>query len=417
MAGNGPGVVVLSTLFPNAAQPQAGVFIRERMFRVGQHLPLTVVAPVPWFPLQGLIRRWRPHFRPVVPRREEQGGVEVFHPRFLSFPGMLKRLDGLFMAVGSLATLWRLRRQGRLDVLDAHFGYPDGYAATLVGSWLGVPVAITLRGTEPRHAATPGLRSRLVAALRRARRIFAVSASLKVLAVDLGIAEGKVRVVGNGVDTAKFHPVPSAEARSRLGLPADAPVLVTVGGLTERKGFHRVIELLPSLRQLLPGLRYLVVGGASAEGDWGPRLREQVRDLGLDGVVHFLGPVAPEDLKWVLGAADVFVLATRNEGWANVILEAMACGLPVVTTDVGGNREVVCRPELGTVVPFGEPDALERALADALSRAWQPSNLLEYARRNEWEGRAAELVAELTALGRQGRPVAPGAGAGGTKSA
>lgn len=416
MAGGGPGVVVLSTLFPNAAQPQAGVFIRERMFRVGRHLPLAVVAPVPWFPLQGLVRRWRPHFRPEVPRREEQGGVEVFHPRFFSFPGMLKRLDGLFLALGSLATLWRLRRQGRLDVLDAHFGYPDGYAATLIGRWLGVPVAITLRGTEPRHAATPGLRPRLLTALRRARRVFAVSASLKALAVDLGIAESKVRVVGNGVDTAKFHPVPRAEARSRLGLPADTAVLVTVGGLTERKGFHRVIELLPSLRQLLPGLRYLVVGGASAEGDWGQRLREQTRDLGLDDAVHFLGPVAPEDLKWVLGAADVFVLATRNEGWANVILEAMACGLPVVTTDVGGNREVVCRAELGAVVPFGEPDILKRALVEALNHAWRRSSLLEYARDNEWEGRVAELVAEFTALGRQGQAAA-GAGAAGAERA
>jgi glycosyltransferase involved in cell wall biosynthesis len=416
MRGSVPAVVVFSTLFPNAIQPQAGVFIRERMFRVGQHLPLVVVAPVPWFPFQGLLRRWRPNFRPAIPQFEVQSGIEVLHPRFLSFPGVFKRLDGFFLAVGGLATLWQLRREGRLDVLDSHFGYPDGYAATLVGRWLSVPVAITLRGTEGRHATSPALRSKLVAALKRARRIFAVSTSLKALAVDLGIPEDKVRVVGNGVDTVKFHPVPRSEARSRIGLPTDAPVLVTVGGLTERKGFHRVIELLPRLRQILPGLRYLVVGGPSAEGDWGPRLQEQVRELGLQEAVLFLGPVAPEELKWVLSAADVFVLATRNEGWANVILEAMACGLPVVATDVGGNREVVSRSELGLVVPFGAPDALQQALVFALSRTWMPQCLLDYAKDNEWEDRVAELVAEFITLGRDGRH-APAADAGGAERA
>ena len=144
---NGPSIVVFSTLFPNTAQPHAGLFIRERMFRVGESLPLTVVSPVPWFPFQSLLRLWRPHFRPAVPRCEVQRGVEVLHPRFLSVPGVLKKLDGLFLAIASFRTMWRLRREGRLDIIDAHFGYPDGYAATLLGRWVDCPVTITLRGT------------------------------------------------------------------------------------------------------------------------------------------------------------------------------------------------------------------------------------------------------------------------------
>lgn len=406
----GPRLVVFSTLFPSPAQPQAGVFIRERMFRVGEHLPLAVVAPVPWFPLQGVLRRWRPHFRPDSPRWEIQNGFEVFRPRFLSIPGIFKRLDGFFLALGSLPVLRRLRRAGRLEVLDAHFGYPDGYAATFLGGWLGVPVTVTLRGTEVRHAATPSLRPRLVAALQRARRVFVVSSSLKSLATDLGIAPAKVRVVGNGVDSGVFHSVPRGEARDRLGLPKDGPVLVTVGGLTERKGFHRVIELLPALVKHFPGLRYLVVGGASAEGDWGPRLRARVQELGLEDRVQFLGPVAQAELKWVLGAADVFVLATRNEGWANVLLEAMACGLPVVTTDVGGNREVVCRPELGSVVPFDEPESLAAALIHALEAAWSAEALTAYALANDWNLRVADLLSEFRALAPDAQTMKPDQG-------
>lgn len=410
MSAHAPAIVVFSALFPSPAQPQAGVFIRERMFRVARVLPLTVVAPVPWFPLQSIIRWWRPHFRPDVPRREMQAGIEVLRPRFLSVPGIFKRWDGIFLALGSFATLWRLKRRGRLDIVDAHFAYPDGYAATLAGGWLGVPVTITLRGTETRHVRTPGLRERVRKALDAAARVFAVSQSLKDIAVSTGATAAKIVVVGNGVDTARFEPVSRHEARAALGLPQDARVLISVGGLVERKGFHRVIECLPALRARISGLHYLIVGGPSVEGDWTGRLRNQVAELGLSDCVHFLGNVPPDQLKGPLSAADVFVLATSNEGWANVFLEAMACGLPVVTTDVGGNAEVVSRPEIGIIVPFGDRDALAKAIEHALGRPWDRQAILDYARANAWDARIAVLVQEFERLA--GARVSAGAAPG-----
>jgi glycosyltransferase involved in cell wall biosynthesis len=108
--------------------------------------------------------------------------------------------------------------------------------------------------------------------------------------------------------------------------------------------------------------------------------------------VHFLGALPPDELKWPLSASDVFVLATRNEGWANVFLEAMACGLPVVTTDVGGNAEVVCGDALGTLVPFGDETALQQALDGALDKAWDRGAILDYARANQWDRRVAQLL-------------------------
>lgn len=382
----------------------AGLFIRERMFRVGAQLPLSVVAPTAWFPLQGLLRRWRPGFRPGAPRHERQKGIDVWYPRFLSVPGALKGLDGWLMALGALPRLWRLKRAGRLDLIDAHFAYPDGYAATLLGGWLGVPVTITLRGTEQRQARDPALAPRLRRALQRASQVLAVSDSLRQVALSLGIAQERVRVVGNGVDLQKFHPIPRSEARQSLGLPAGVPVLVSVGGLVERKGFHRVIELLPALRARFPGLVYLVVGGASPEGDMGDQLRQQVVALGLEDAVHFLGPLAPEQLRVPLSAANAFVLATRNEGWANVFLEAMACGLPVVTTDVGGNAQVVCSPDLGMIVPFGDGQRLDMAITDALTRPWDARAIRAYAEANTWDRRVDELTATFRALHAQSGP-------------
>jgi len=397
-AVDGPNVVVLSTLYPNGRQPGAGLFIRERMARVGRRMPLTVVAPSPWFPLQSMVRRFKPGFRPGAPAVEQQQATTVWFPRWFSVPGVFKRWDGWLMALGAWPRLRALQQAGRLDLIDAHFGYPDGFAATRLGRWLGVPVTITLRGTEMRHANDPALRPLLTRALQDADRVFAVSESLRQVAIGLGVAPEKVRVVGNGVDLARFQPSDRTAARATLGLPAGAPVFVSVGGLCERKGFHRVIELLPRLRGQGLDAHLLVVGGPSPEGDWTERLQAQVRELGLTDRVHFTGPVPPDRLAGVLSAADVFVLATRNEGWANVFLEAMACGLPVVTTAVGGNAEVVCRPELGTVVPFGEPEALAAAMLAAARHPWDREQIRVHAQANTWDRRVEVLEAELRAL-------------------
>ena len=401
MKADSPRLLVYSSLFPSGAQPGAGLFIRERLFRVGRQLPIVVVSPKPWFPGQSLIRRFRPGYRPMPARREIQEGVEVHYPRFFALPGMLRQWDGFFMALGSWRAVWRLKREFGVNLIDAHFAYPDGYAAGLLGRWLDLPVTLTLRGTELPHSRNPRLRPLLVKALRGTRRVFAVSDSLRQLALRLGAAPGDSRVVGNGVDAEKFQPRARGAARRRLGLPEHAQVLISVGALVERKGFHRVLEILPRLARRYPDLHYLIVGGASPEGDREAELRAQAAALGVAERVHFLGVLPPEELAWPLSAADVFVLATGNEGWANVFLEAMACGLPVVTTDVGGNREVVNRDELGMVVPFGDAGALAHALERALAKTWDKTAIRAHAQANSWDRRVEYLVNEFQAVHRE----------------
>lgn len=388
-----PALLVFSSLFPSEARPAAGVFVRERMFRVARELPLAVVSPQAWFPGQSLIRRVSAGYRLAGARYERMQGIEVFRPRALCLPGVGRQWDARAMALAALPVARRLRRAGRLDILDAHFAYPDGCAAALLARMLGVPYTITLRGTEPRHLSQPALRVQMLRALAGAARVFTVSNSLREVGISAGIDPGRFTVVGNGVDAEVFRPVPRAEARAALGIPADAKVLITVGALVERKGFHRVIALLPRLRERHPGLIYLVVGGASPEGDWTTRLQRQVAELGLGDCVRFLGPRAPAELCVPLSAADVFTLPSSNEGWANVILEAMACGLPVVASDVGGNTEVVADAVLGDIYPFGDDAALYASLERALARHWDREAIVMYARRNSWDSRVTQLLA------------------------
>lgn len=390
-----PIVAVLSSLFPTPDNPIAGVFVRERMFRVARRLPLTVYAPRPWSPVDGLLRRWRPGFRVPAPQSVEDEGVPVHYPRFLSAPAVLKRWDGAAMARSLLRPLRRLQRDSGLDLIDAHFGYPDGYAAVLLGERLGVPVTVTFRGTEARLAREPWARRRLQATVRGAARVFTVSESLRALAIGLGAEEARTEVMANGVDTLRFRPRDRLAARRRLGLEGSDQVLVTVGGLCERKGQHRVIELLPDLG---PRVRYLLVGGASGEGDERGRLQRLAARLGVTDRVHFLGSRPPDELPDLYSAADVSVLASSNEGWANVLLESLACGVPVVATDVGGNREVIAGERLGRVVPLGDPRALREAIRQALATRWDSSALRRHALQHDWEDRADVLALALQRL-------------------
>ncbi|OAI06424.1 glycosyl transferase family 1 [Methylomonas methanica] len=398
MADNSPRLIVFSSLYPSRVRPNAGVFIRERMSKVARHCPLVVISPVPWFPLQSLIQCFKPGYRPQPDIYEDQDGISVYFPRFLSIPGIGRSWDGFFMAVCSLVICYRLKKRFAFNLIDAHFAYPDGYAATLLGKWFKVPVTITLRGTEVPLSKIPSRSQRLLKALNDAARVFSVSDSLKQHVVNLGADAEKIRVVGNGIDTAKFFPIDKKQARQHWQIPEDMQVLISVGGLVDRKGFHRVIQILPGLIEKYPRLLYLIVGGASPEGNIRSRLEQQVEKLDLGHHVRFLGAMPAEQLHGPLSAADIFVLATANEGWANVFLEAMACGLPVISTEVGGNREVVADETLGTIVPFGDADALLLALDNALQRQWDRQAIINYAADNSWGKRVDILLAEFKKL-------------------
>jgi glycosyltransferase involved in cell wall biosynthesis len=393
-----PRLVVFCSLYPSRIRPNAGIFIRERMGRVAQHCPLVVVSPVPWFPLQSLIRFFKPDYRPQPDSYESQNGTHVYFPRFFSVPGTCRSLDGFFMAVGSFLIFSKLKKEFGFNLIDGHFAYPDGYAATLLGLWFKVPVTITLRGTEVPLAKEPARCKLMLKALKRSGRVFSVSESLRSHMVALGADPDKIQVVGNGVDTRKFFPLDKTEARKKLDIHNQAQVLISVGGLVDRKGFHRVIDILPGLLEKHPRLLYLIVGGASPEGNIRERLEQQVCSLGLTSHVRFLGSMDSNDLHVPLSSADVFVLATSNEGWANVFLEAMACGLPVVTTDVGGNREVVCDDYLGFIVPFGSSNVLSAAVDAALIKKWDCQKILDYAAGNGWDRRVTVLLSEFNRL-------------------
>lgn len=389
-------ILVLSSVFPNASQPTLGVFVGARVERMARHAEVAVVAPVAWFPFNRLLRG---RARSEVPALERQGALSVHHPRFLSVPGILKCLDGLLYFLSIVLYVRRLRRSFEFDIIDAHFTYPDGMAACLLAKVFRCPVSVTLRGTLVPLSRYRLRRPQLAWTLRRADRILSVSDSLRDLAMELGAPVERIRVIPNGVDTATFGAISRAGAREALGLPPARPVLISVGTLTLRKGQQRVLAVLPEVLRHCPDLLYVVVGGASSEGDTGPLLRRTIDDLGLADHVRLAGPQPPEEVARWLAASDVFCLATSNEGRPNAVIEALACGVPVVTTRVGGNAELIEEGRNGFLVPLEDAAALSGALVRAFRAGWDHTAIAAPWKARSWDRTAAAVLHEFASVG------------------
>lgn len=391
-----PRVLVLSSVFPNPRQPAFGVFVRERVRRVARRCEVQVVAPVPWFPMNRLIRgdRWS-----GIPALETLPGLPpIHHPRFLCIPRHLKQLDGVLYAASLLPFLICLRQRFPFDVIDAQFDYPDGVGGVILAKLLRCPVTVTLRGSIVRLAGYSLHRPQLRWALRAANRVISVSRSLKDTAMGIGVPGEHIRVISNGVDTERFFPMSRVSMREALGLPLDRRIILSIGGLNEGKGHHHVIEILPALLTHHPDLLYVIVGGGQPGNTYRPVLERMIRERHLESYVVLAGERSHDEIPHWMGAADIFCLATRSEGWANVLLEALACGRPVVSTRVGGNAEIVTGEHLGLLAPYGDGSALERSLLDALRRRWEPETLAAHARRHSWDATADQVLEELSQL-------------------
>ena len=384
-------VLTLSTLFPNAAQPTLGVFVERQTLGLAAHpeVALEVAAPVglPAWPLS-----LHPHYRPLsrLPLEEQWKGLPMHRPRYRVWPLVGARRAANALADALLPALRQLRARFPFDVIDAEYFWPDGPAAMRLAAALGVPFSVKARGSDILHwARRPGIGEQIVDAGRRAAGLLAVSAALRDEMIALGLPADHIRIHHTGVDVDRFRPVDRAGARAELGV--SGPLLVTAGGLIPRKGQRFAIEALA----LLPEATLLIVG----DGPDGPALRRLARSLGVAGRVRFLGPQPHEALPRLLAAADVAVQPSSAEGLANVWVEALACGTPLVTTDVGGARDVVDRAEAGRLVPR-EPDAIAAAVRELLASPPPPDAVRRAAGKFSWDCNRDELFAHLSSIAR-----------------
>jgi teichuronic acid biosynthesis glycosyltransferase TuaC len=292
------------------------------------------------------------------------------------------------MALSTKRLIARLVDDFRPTLMDAHFAYPDGFAANLLAKRFGLPCVVTLRGSKDSFLFGTSREKHLLSTLNNVDGVIAVSDELcQNVAVRAGVAQEKVSTIGNGVDLARFTIEDKQASRNRLNVPLDAKVLIAVGNLVGLKGHQRLVRLMKRLQKSVPNLLLLIVGGAVPGDNTANELADLIKRDGLEKSVLLCGKVDQAELRWHYSAADLFVSATGYEGWANVLLEAMACGLPIVTTDVGGNSQVVSSPQLGKLVPFWDEELALSAIETSLRQVWQQDAIIAYAKSNQWDDR------------------------------
>jgi glycosyltransferase involved in cell wall biosynthesis len=350
--------------------------------------------------------RARPTTFPMMPMR----GLRL-DPRYL-------RAVGLGVLVRYGVQLRRARAESRRELLGRlvwyrrficavrprliHAQHPlercSAVRAVLDMERLRLPIVVTAHSLFGEHP--DALIHQVMAPnLRAADRVIAVSPHVAEQAVSLGVEPARVRVIRSGVDTERFRPGDRRQARSRLDVEAYTPLVLFVGNLEPRKQLDVLLHAMVQVRRAVPDAQLAIVGSGAAAGldDQTRRLRRLACELDLEAAVRFTGSVDADTLVRWYAAADVFALPSSSEAQGIVALEAMACGVPVVASAVGGLLGTIDDGHDGYLVPAGDANALADRLVAVLANRPAQLTLGRAARRKveqefSWSSRVAATI-------------------------
>jgi glycosyltransferase involved in cell wall biosynthesis len=380
--------LVLSTLYPNPVTPRFGTFVARSLEALAKRgdWRVTVVNPIGLPPLA--LGRYRPLAE--LPEVSEEGGITVHRPRFTLVPRIGARRNAGAIARAVLPLARRLHAEHPIDVVDAQFFFPDGPAAAALAAALGLPLSIKARGSDITFWGRQDFaRRQILEAARAANGLLAVSHDLAGQMAGMGMDAARITVHYTGLDRDRFRPLEHTQLRSQLSrelgfaMPDNAPLLVCVGALIARKGQAVAIAALRDV----PGARLVLVGTGEDEG----ALRAQAASAGVGERVLFAGSLDHDLMPLILSAADAMVLPTANEGLANAWVEALACGTPVVTCDVGGARELIACDTAGRLVER-TPEAVAAGINAVLNNPPPREAVAALTEAFSWDANAAALA-------------------------
>jgi teichuronic acid biosynthesis glycosyltransferase TuaC len=388
-------ILISTGIFPNRFEINFGIYNLKQTEALRKHGELCVIAPVPYFPSTLKFTGYQKY--PRIPRTDRIGNVVVNYPRYFVTPKILRSLHGLFLLLSTFRFYRRMIRRERFDAIVGFFAYPFGFANACLGRMFNIPVFVSCRGSDINYLTRQRLRRRAIAwSLRNSTGVFCVSEDLRGKVIALGVAADKVTVIPNGIEPERFRRTDKARAREDLGLDAKARLLICVSRLDPEKGIDVLIDAFSYIKE--KDVQLIIAGWGTEEEN----LKSQVERLGLRDRIHFAGNIPHHELPRWLNAGDLFVISSRNEGYPNALVEAMACGLPIVASRVGGVPEIVTSPDIGLLTEAENPQATANAITRALSMEWDRDMLSRVAHRRSWDNVAGDMVARIAEAVRAG---------------
>jgi len=390
-------VLVVSNLFPRPHDPNYGIFVAQMLRRLEKRCEVEVICPLPWFPRLPFLRRLkRWYYFAEVPAEYEWKGIRVHSPKYLMIPGF----SGLSQAAGMRPVLRRTIRRlhGRrpFDLVHTHWLHPDGVASAAALRGMDLPLVLSGRGCDVNRFLSDARKGpQIRSALAQADAVTVVSEAMRETLVSAGVPPERIHTIYNGVDREIFFPGSREEARSKLDLEKEGgeKTILFVGSLLAVKGVQYLLEAAALLAGRRRDFRLLLVG----DGDERPRYEEFCGQLGLTEQVRFAGTRPHGEIADWMRASDLFCLPSIREGLPNVILEAQACGRPVVASRVGGIPEVVDESN-GILFPPQDAAALADALARGLDGDWDEAGIAASRESFSWEACAQRYHELLRAV-------------------
>jgi len=374
-------IAIVTPMLPIPHDHTRGRYIHETARSLARIAKVRVFfAQLGYLPIPGL--KPRSFLAGTVGEEFRLPDIDVEAFTYTAIPVASRALNAF---VESRELIPRLRRFSP-DVAIGYWIYPDGDATVRAARALGIPAVIGALGSD--------IHVRSGMAARQTRRAIAASDALIVVSEamqrtatrDFGATPAKVHAITNGFNASIFHPQPKHAARRQLGIDADAKLVIYVGRLIESKGLRELVSAAGRLAGSDARFRLALVG----DGVMRDEIARLVRDAGLGERTLIPGGIPPTDVARWIAAADVLTLPSWSEGYPNVVVEALACGRPVVATDVGGTSEIVNETN-GLLVPPRNPEALASALARAFEWHWDPETIAAHVRRS-WDDVARETL-------------------------
>ena len=373
-------VAVVTAHFPSSAQPTHGRPAVETMRMLSGKVDVQVFYPHPAYP--SLLRprsRIYNSFDPLY----QVPGVKVGYFDYPVLPLLSRPFNG---STAAWVLLPHVRRFAP-DLVFSYVLYPDGYAALQIARALSVPAIVMGVGSDVHSIGDRFSAMRTRTVLREADFLVAISDDLRRRMVAMGAAPAKTAAIVSGCDTAVFHPMDRIDARSKLGIDPDIEAVVYIGRMDLRKGLRELVDAAAALHRVRPGLHVYLIGA----GPDRPVIESRIASHGAGGYIHALPECLFDEVAVWMTAADLVTLPSYMEGCPNVVLEALACGRPVVATSVGGIPEIM-NAECGQLIAPRDAQALAQALAAVLDKEWDAESICAHGGRS-WSAVAAELLA------------------------